>query len=47
MNDKELKKLKSIFKNFPEIKLVYFFGSKAKDKGLKDIENFLAEIAKV
>lgn len=32
MNEKELKKLKSIFKNYPEIKLVYFFGSKAKGK---------------
>lgn len=30
MNEKELKKLKSLFKKIPEIKLAYFFGSKAK-----------------
>lgn len=32
MNKEQRKNLKSIFKNYPEIKLVYFFGSKAKGK---------------
>ncbi|MDP2638927.1 MAG: nucleotidyltransferase domain-containing protein [Candidatus Azambacteria bacterium] len=29
MDDKELEQVKSIFENYPEIKLGYFFGSKA------------------
>lgn len=29
----ELKNLKNLFKEFPKIKLVYFFGSKAEGKG--------------
>jgi len=32
MNNKTLQQLKSIFKNYPEIKLVYFFGSRATNK---------------
>lgn len=30
MNNEKIRQLKSIFKLYPEIKLVYFFGSKAK-----------------
>ena len=32
MNNKTLQQLKSIFKNYSEIKLVYFFGSRATNK---------------
>lgn len=32
MNEKDLQKLKSIFKSYPSIKLAYFFGSKATGK---------------
>ena len=32
MDNKILQQLKSIFKNYPEIKLVYLFGSRATDK---------------
>ncbi len=32
MNDNELKQLKSVFESHPEIKLVYFFGSRAAGK---------------
>jgi predicted nucleotidyltransferase len=39
-NLKEIKKLKSIFKSYPEIKLVYFFGSRAagKESSLSDYD---------
>lgn len=32
MNDKILQQLESVFKNYPEIKLVYLFGSRATGK---------------
>lgn len=31
MNEKELRNLRDIFKKYPEIKVVYLFGSKARD----------------
>jgi len=31
MDEKQIKELNNIFKNFPKIKLVYFFGSRAED----------------
>lgn len=31
MNEKQIKELNKIFKNFPTIKLVYFFGSRAEN----------------
>ena len=58
MKKKELDILKTVFQRYPEIKLVYFFGSRAKrscgplsdynvlQQGLNDIEVFLKIISK-